>query len=494
MKRSRALRLLGVVAPAVLAGPFAMADDYGWYFGLNVGEARAKLDDDKIASGLLDAGFTATNIRNDGEHLGYKIFGGYQFNRYVAMESGYFDLGNHSFTATVTPPGSLRGKVKLNGVNLDFVGILPFSEQFSAFARAGLNYAEAKSTFTGTGSVVVTDRKRSERQPNWKFGAGLEYDFTESFGMRIEVERYRADDTVGNTGDIDLASLGMVFRFGREAPPAPAPIETYTPSPPPPPPAPVPVVVPPPVETERYCTLLDFGFEINKHDIQREEKEKFRVIATFLQKYPETTAVIEGHTDNVGTDDANMKLSQRRADSVVSYLIETFNIAPSRLHAVGYGESSPIADNSTEEGKRMNRRIAAVVECATDIEGLKVRPARPTMALQIDFEQNKAEVQPQYRDELHRVADFLQAHTEVTATVEGHTADTQATAEAALAISQRRADNVLNYLVDNFGVSRSRLTAKGFGNTRRSAYNSTFEGQQENRRVNIIINYPWRRH
>jgi len=57
-------------------------------------------------------------------------------------------------------------------------------------------------------------------------------------------------------------------------------------------------------------------------------------------------------------------------------------------------------------------------------------------------------------------------------------------------ISKRRADNVVTYLVDNFGVERSRLTAEGFGKTRRYAYSDTKEGQQENRRVNIIINYP----
>ncbi|MBK6756740.1 MAG: OmpA family protein [Moraxellaceae bacterium] len=58
-----------------------------------------------------------------------------------------------------------------------------------------------------------------------------------------------------------------------------------------------------------------------------------------------------------------------------------------------------------------------------------------------------------------------------------------------MAISQRRAQNVVNYLVDTYGISRSRLTAEGFGRSRRFAYNNTAAGEQENRRVNIIINY-----
>ena len=112
------------------------------------------------------------------------------------------------------------------------------------------------------------------------------------------------------------------------------------------------------------------------------------------------------------------------------------------------------------------------------------------MALQVDFDQNQAEVRPQYRDDLRKAADFLKANPAVTATVEGHTANLQATAELAQEISQRRAQNVVNYLVDNFGVARARLTAAGFGDARRFAYNTSAEGRQENRRVNIIVNYP----
>ncbi len=213
--------------------------------------------------------------------------------------------------------------------------------------------------------------------------------------------------------------------------------------------------------------------------MQREEKDKLKVLGTFLTKYPNTTAVIEGHTDNVGDAADNMRLSQRRADNVVSYLADNLHIAKARLVAVGYGETRPVADNGTEEGKRANRRIDAVVACATDVEGLTVKPARVTMALLVEFDRNMADVKPQYHDDLRTVAEFLKAHPNVTATVEGHTANTQASPELALEISQRRAQNILNYLVNNFGIERSRLTAEGFGDTRRFAYNTTFEGSRK---------------
>jgi OOP family OmpA-OmpF porin len=119
-----------------------------------------------------------------------------------------------------------------------------------------------------------------------------------------------------------------------------------------------------------------------------------------------------------------------------------------------------------------------------------VAAARVTMALAIEFDPKKEEVQPEYRDELRKVANFLKLNPTTTATVEGHTGNLQATEKLAQEISLRRAQNVVNYLVENFAIERSRLTAEGFGGTRRAAYNTTLEGQQENRRVNVIIKYP----
>jgi len=173
----------------------------------------------------------------------------------------------------------------------------------------------------------------------------------------------------------------------------------------------------------------------------------------------------------------------------VSYLVNR-GVARSRLQAVGYGETRPIADNSTEIGKRLNRRINAIIACATDIEGIAPNPARITMAMEMEFDAQKADVRPQYREELRKVANFMKANPRVTATVEGHTGNLQPSAAAAMEISQRRAQNVVDYLVSNFAVSRSQLAAEGFGQTRRFAYNTSLEGQQDNRRVNIILDFP----
>jgi len=119
-----------------------------------------------------------------------------------------------------------------------------------------------------------------------------------------------------------------------------------------------------------------------------------------------------------------------------------------------------------------------------------VKPARMTMALDLAFDANRAEVKPEYDASLRKVALFLKANPATTATVEGHTGNHRGTAEQAREISLKRAQNVVRYLVDTLGVDRDRLSAQGFGKTRLVAYNTSAEGAQENRRVNIIINYP----
>jgi len=491
MKLVRTVGALGLVGFAAVSGQAALAAESGWYGGLSIGQSKGWISHDRIAT---QVGVPVTGISFDDEDtdVGYKLLGGYKFNKHFAVEGGYFNLGQFGFTASYAPASSFTGSMKLQGVNLDALGILPLTEKFSAFGRLGVIYAEAKDTFTGTGAgagVAASAPNPKKSDTNYKYGVGLQYDFTRALSMRGEWERYRVNDAVGNTGDIDMVSVGLVYMFGTSEPapkaaaPAPyvAPVAAAA--------APVLVIVPIVAKIQQYCSILDIQFEINKSTVQREAEEKLDTVVTFMRKYPNTTAVIEGHTDEVGASGDNMRLSQSRADSMVNYLASK-GIARTRLQAVGYGETRPIADNSTEIGKRLNRRINAIIACATDIEGIAPIPARIAMALELEFDRNSAVVRPQYREELLKVANFMKANPRVTATVEGHTGNLQATREAAMEISQRRAQNVLNYLVTEFGVDRSRLAAEGFGQTRRFAYNTSLEGQQENRRVNIIFYFP----
>ncbi|HON58790.1 MAG TPA: OmpA family protein, partial [Smithella sp.] len=130
----------------------------------------------------------------------------------------------------------------------------------------------------------------------------------------------------------------------------------------PPPPLPPP---PPPPVVEKVSMHLNVQFDTAKWDIKKKYYDDIKRVADFMKEFPEVNVVIEGHTDNVDiyhNPENNMRLSQARADSVRQYLIDNFGIEPSRLTAVGYGPNRPIASNDTEEGKRQNRRVEAVVE------------------------------------------------------------------------------------------------------------------------------------
>lgn len=483
-KTAGALSLIGW---AVMTTPFAMAADTekGWIGGLSVGQTISNIDDVRIKQQLQATNVTPNFWDSNDHSLGFKLYTGYKFNKNFSLEGGYFDLGEFSYLTTTTPAGSLSGNIGIRGLNLDAVGTLPIGQKWTGLGRIGLNYADVKDGFMSTGAVAgVTNVNPTKRALNLKVGLGLQYDLTESSSLRGEWERYRINDAVGSNGDINMYSIGLVVKIGhrptRQA--APLPLVACEP--------PVMVIVPVPVaKTEKYCSILDVQFDINNDEMQREDKEKLAVLGTYMKKYPDTTTVIEGHSDNVGTKEANMELSQHRAESVTKYLENTFQINPFRMTAVGYGETRPIADNSTEEGKRKNRRINAVVACVKDIPGLAVHQANVTMAMKLEFDQNKADIKPEYAAKLKGVADFLKENPSVTATVEGYTDDLLSTREKSLKISQLRAESVANYLVEKLDVPQEQISTAAFGESRRTAYNTSEEGEKDNRRVNIIFNY-----
>lgn len=117
---------------------------------------------------------------------------------------------------------------------------------------------------------------------------------------------------------------------------------------------PAPVVV---AKTE--AIRLGVQFDTAKSIIKSQYQPEIVQMAQFLNRHPEVTATIEGHTDNVGKSAANLALSQSRADAVKAMLIAN-GVAPQRLEAVGYGETRPVADNKTPTGREQNRRVMVV--------------------------------------------------------------------------------------------------------------------------------------
>lgn len=264
MTFSKTSIILGVAGLAALASaPAAAQDHHGWYAGGSIGRSAATIDDAGITNGLAGQGLATSSISERDRDTGYKVFGGYQFHRNFALEAGYFDLGSFGYTATTVPAGSLVGDVRIKGLNLDLVGILPVGEKLSLLGRVGVISTRSRGSFSATGaaSVPYASASTSERSTGAKLGVGLMYDFTDALALRVEAERYRVKDSVRNKGHVDLLSVGLVYRFGGRtparvvqaqpavyvAPPAAPPPAAVAPAPQQPPmaaPAPAPYVAP----------------------------------------------------------------------------------------------------------------------------------------------------------------------------------------------------------------------------------------------------------
>jgi outer membrane protein OmpA-like peptidoglycan-associated protein len=101
-------------------------------------------------------------------------------------------------------------------------------------------------------------------------------------------------------------------------------------------------------------------FPFNSDQVLPAGRGNLSELAQSLQRYPETEVLIVGHTDNVGSDEYNMGLSMRRAESAKNYLVSQ-GIQPGRIRTAGRGETEPVADNTTEAGRQSNRRVEVAI-------------------------------------------------------------------------------------------------------------------------------------
>ncbi|MDH3253848.1 MAG: OmpA family protein [Acidobacteriota bacterium] len=206
--------------------------------------------------------------------------------------------------------------------------------------------------------------------------AGLDYPIAKAWALSA-LARYMplsADGTGFVAGKIDLDPLkllvGLAYspRFGfrgRQPEPEPAPAP---PPPPPPPPAPKPVAPPPPPpppppapepKPEHRETI---NFDFGKSRVSNIGKAKLDEIGLSMVQDLSLRAHVVGHADNRGSDSANLARSKSRADAAKEYLVDRYDIDPSRITTEGAGASQPVASNDTAEGREKNRRAEIVVK------------------------------------------------------------------------------------------------------------------------------------
>ena len=241
------------------------------------------------------------------------------------------------------------GRYKQTTLGLDALYMFSRSN-FRPFLLAGLGVARNNVDYSGI--PALNDRSKTSWLANAGLGAQLL--LNDSFGLQADLRHqwsksdakgtnFDADGTIGNT----LLNLGGIFRFGAPAPvmaevaPEPAPIAAAPePMPEPAAPAPEPVKCTPQMDTITVGAEKLFGFD--KANLSDEGKSALNEAAAKIKANPELKAVIvTGHTDRIGSDEYNQKLSERRANVVKDYLAAQ-GVDPSIIEAVGKGEAEPV--------------------------------------------------------------------------------------------------------------------------------------------------------
>jgi len=112
---------------------------------------------------------------------------------------------------------------------------------------------------------------------------------------------------------------------------------------------------------------LNLLFSNNSYVVRPRYDKAVKKLADFMQKYPESSVVVEGHTDDVGSHADNLILSLNRAKAIANILVTRFSLDTSRIKIRGYSEDNPIGNNETALGKRQNRRAAAEISIQTKV-------------------------------------------------------------------------------------------------------------------------------
>jgi OmpA-OmpF porin, OOP family len=315
--------------------------------------------------------FTDSDRRIDNDEIVYGVGLGRHFSKAWSGEINFLDSDNLDFDT-----GS--GQVSFRSFSADALRVFNRGSRVAPYLTIGAgNLRNRYSTGAHTDDFMV------------QAGAGLLWKLSESdtgsFSLRPEVKA-RLDEAGADGHLIDyIATLGLQLSFGGK----PAPVVAAAPPPPPPPVVQAPPPPPPPpadedndgvIDARDQClgtpagtlvdnvgcplrgaiTLQGVNFEHDSAELTADSRPILAGIASDLKKFPRLRVEMQGHTDSSGSDQYNLALSQRRADSVRSFLVGE-GVVSQQITARGYGETQPIADNKTAPGRADNRRVVMAV-------------------------------------------------------------------------------------------------------------------------------------
>jgi outer membrane protein OmpA-like peptidoglycan-associated protein len=403
-----------IAAAIMVATSASAAERTGFYIGGDVGQSNWNVteeDADNFTRAVADSidfygngGVTVTgaDYKFSDTDTTYSLFVGYQFMPWLAVEASWMDLGNtnidtngtYVYNTVINPPPvgtpnagtySVNPKFESSGWALSVLPMLPVGNAWNIYGRLGYYMGDnklsgtlnAQDTRLGVPVGPPYQAKFSESDSSGVFlwGGGVSYTWNQRVSFRLEYDNV-ADvaETSGHKSDVERFTFGMVYRFGAIEEPM-APVVAA---------APVAVAAAPPAKCadsdhDGVCDTADrcpntpagdrvgpFGcscdvtirthFAFDSAELTAEDKAELDRIAARLKELEFVGGTATGHTDSIGDEAYNQKLSERRAQAVVDYLAAK-GVAAGRITAIGMGETKPLADNSTEEGRAQNRRV-----------------------------------------------------------------------------------------------------------------------------------------
>ncbi len=269
----------------------------------------------------------------DKDDFGGGAFLGYNVSRWFALETGYTYLGDPD----VNGSGSIEQQA------IDLVGKFTWktTDSLDVFAKAGGAYyfAEGQDGLNADDEGVVATA-----------GLGVEYFFNQNVSTRLEYQYYHDIELEDTDWDTHFYGLSLVYAWGAAPmvmPMIAAPVIAQAVA--------EPEVIAEPIEIAPLSVELPFMFDSD--ELSQEYMQQLAPIAQHLLDYPQAQLFVVGHTDSRGSEAYNQKLSEQRAALVADYLANSYNIDKSRIIQEGRGELEPRANNETEEGRALNRRV-----------------------------------------------------------------------------------------------------------------------------------------
>ena len=368
------LNILCIAALATMSSTYTTAQNLDrFYGGIGAGEAVSKIDYNLMSKDLMGSGITDSGTNSNHKDASYKIFGGYQFNPYYAVEVGYFNFGAFKFNTNTTSAGSLNGNLKIDGIDLAIVGTIPLSEKLSLIGRGGWIDARTSDTFSTSIPGSISNSNPQKTQNNYSAGFGFVYKINQLVTARAELERYRINDGLGNNANVNLATLSLVFPFGNtkiEAPKIQEKVSQpeiqenrFTEE--------KPKVIQPQkdesyiIETKenlRISFSAEILFEFDKAKITPLGKRSLDKFAKEVNAVEYDLVTIDGNSDRIGKKRYNEKLSLARAESVKEYLISIKAIQENKTKTIGSGSSKPQTDISDCRGIKTSKAVIACLQ------------------------------------------------------------------------------------------------------------------------------------